>query len=359
MLIIQQDRILRRYFIDAPLNRVSEYNAALTKSLMKHFAKENKSSSVAELAVYMKKYGSVPLYETRYMYKDEKTGKLILVDKAGIAPVVKEKLDLKDEDLYAVSIDNGAIEGFLSITLNDAGTAEYAEGLQRYRIFSYSLRFLFFMLISSMVIIALYHNYSKKMRLARDMAEVKASNDGLTGLYTHAYFVRSLKIEIERSRIYHGPIALAMIDVDRFKGYNDKYGHVAGDLVLQEVARVIKSSTRSSDICARYGGEEFSIVIPSVPASEEGNKPKSMTEFITEVDNVTERIRKSVEENKLTLDGNEVTVTISMGVAFFHKGNERLSAGELTERADAALYQAKETGRNRIIIDQGTVNRGV
>jgi len=355
MLIIQQDDILRKYFIEAPRERIKEYNSALSHSLYNYFIKENAGSSLSDLTAYLRKYGKTSLFETKFIYKDKERNDYLEIGKSGIQPVSQSQISINKENLFPVTIANGTQDGYLAIFIKDTGEAEHLEGLQRYRMFSYSLRFLFFTLISSLAIIALYHNYSSKMRLARDMAEIKASNDGLTGLYTHAYFIKSLEIEMERSTIYHTPLGLVMLDVDRFKGYNDEYGHVAGDKILQEVARVIKSNTRSTDICARYGGEEFSIVVPSVQALEEGSAPKSIQDFVAEVEAVSERIRKNVEEANVQLGNKTVRITISMGVSFFHKGNEHTSSAELLERADASLYKAKETGRNKVVTDTSSV----
>jgi diguanylate cyclase (GGDEF)-like protein len=194
------------------------------------------------------------------------------------------------------------------------------------------------------------------MRLARDIAEAKASNDGLTGLYTHAYFVKLLQIEIEKFQIYGLPVGLIMLDVDKFKSINDEYGHVAGDKILQEVAKTVKSTTRSTDICARYGGEEFSVLMPSVYAYEEKPQPKTLESFVSEIRNLAERIRMNVENIEIRLaDGKIVKVTVSIGISTCHSKREQLTPTALLEKADAALYTAKETGRNRIVIDKDSV----
>ena len=352
-LIVQQDNILRRYFITSPQERIKEYSATISDSLFKYFVRENKDADVSGVANYIKRYGRTSLFDTVFIYRDE-NGKSFQISKAGIEPVLPDSVDLSSEKVYPVSINNGTIDGYLIINIKGEKDTEYEEGLNKYRSISASLRMMFLLFVFALAIIALYHNYSKKMRLARDMAEAKASNDGLTGLYTHEYFVQLLQIEIEKFKIYGLPIGLIMLDVDKFKSINDEYGHVAGDKILQEVARTIKSATRATDICARYGGEEFSILMPSAYTGDEGQQSKTVENFAQEIKAMGERIRKNVELLQIKLnDGKVVKVTVSMGISFCHNKRQPISASAFLEKADGALYKAKDTGRNRIFVDQG------
>jgi len=355
-LIVQQENILRTYFITSPEERIKEYNTMLSDSLFKHFVRENKDADLGGVEDYIKRYGKTSLFETLFVYKDAGGG-LTQISKSGVEPVSEEILSIKRERVYPVTIAGGGMDGYLVISIKGSKTSEYEEGLHKYRAISLSLRALFFLFVFALAIIALYHNYSKKMRLARDIAETRASNDGLTGLYTHAYFVKLLQIEIEKFQIYGLPIGLVMLDVDKFKAINDDYGHVVGDKILQEVARTIKSTTRSTDICARYGGEEFSILMPSSFTFDEKPQPKSAESFLNEIRNMAERIRKNVEvlDIKLT-DGRIVKVTISMGIALCSKRRATTDPTMFLEKADAALYQAKEQGRNRVYIDAGSLD---
>ncbi len=351
-LILQQEDILRRYFVTSPQDRIKEYNSTISDSLFKYFVRENKEADINGVASYIKKYGRTSLFDTVFIYKDE-NGKLFQISKTGIEPISSENVDLSPEKVYPVSIDSGRRDGYLMIVIKEAKDAEYEEGMKKYRSISSSLRVMFLLFVFALAIIALYHSYSRKMRLARDMAEAKASNDGLTGLYTHEYFVRLLQIEIERFRIYGRPIGLIMLDVDKFKLINDEYGHVAGDRILQEVAATIKSATRSTDICGRYGGEEFSILMPSTHTSEEARQPKSVENFASEIKNMAERIRRNIELLDITLnDSKHVKVTVSMGISLSHNKRIPIDAASFLEKSDAALYKAKGSGRNRIFVDQ-------
>jgi diguanylate cyclase (GGDEF)-like protein len=163
-----------------------------------------------------------------------------------------------------------------------------------------------------------------------------AARDSLTGLYNRRKFDAHLMDEIRRSRRYNRPLALIMIDIDHFKHYNDTYGHVQGDRLLQELAKVLAHSVRSTDFVARYGGEEFVIVLP------ETNKTCSLR--------AAEKIRAAVATHPFPMSGSQPggSLTLSMGVASYPE--DMPDSEVLVERADQALYQAKRTGRNRAVM---------
>lgn len=161
-----------------------------------------------------------------------------------------------------------------------------------------------------------------------------AVTDGLTGLSVHRHFQHRLEDEFARSRRYNAPLALLLTDIDHFKSFNDTHGHTTGDAVLRSVAELLTEEARDTDTVCRYGGEEFAVICPE-----------------TRLDgalHLAERIRSRCER-MLHADANgekRLNVTISLGVALFEKGmSERR---ELIEKADKALYKAKENGRNRI-----------
>ncbi len=160
--------------------------------------------------------------------------------------------------------------------------------------------------------------------------------DELTKLHNHRFLVKSLNDELKRATRYKQNLSVVMIDVDYFKHYNDTHGHLMGNEVLKELARILKVSTRDIDIVARYGGEEFSIVLPQT------DKEKAVA--------TAERIRAAVEgfnfPNGETQPGGRVT--ISMGVAMFPEDGK--TSSELVGMADGALYQAKRGGRNRVCV---------
>ncbi len=163
--------------------------------------------------------------------------------------------------------------------------------------------------------------------------EQKATTDALTGLNNRAEFDRHLQIEIERSARYKRPLTLLMLDVDKFKSVNDLHGHLGGDVVLQNVAKVLRDVVRDTDFVARYGGEEFAVIAPETDLRQAA--------FLAE------RIRKALESASCTHDAKELKVTASLGIASIGDPTKPVLPKAMIENADKALYEAKRTGRNR------------
>ena len=158
-----------------------------------------------------------------------------------------------------------------------------------------------------------------------------AITDGLTELHNSRHFYTQVEEEIERSNRYEHPLALLLLDIDLFKDYNDTYGHLEGDKVLQDIGKVITSCLRRMDTAYRYGGEEFTILLPETNAAE----------AIT----VAERIRIGISDLAFKPTSNEeVSITVSIGVTEYIK-DEAIS--EFVQRADKAMYVSKNEGRNR------------
>jgi two-component system, cell cycle response regulator len=169
--------------------------------------------------------------------------------------------------------------------------------------------------------------------LLHQETEQLSITDGLTGVWNRRYLELSLRKEIERASRFNRPLTVLMIDIDRFKDVNDKFGHQRGDGVLVEVTRRIMGSIRTQiDFVARYGGEEFVVVLPETPC--EGGKV------------VAEKIRSAVRDHPFVGDGSHLTVTVSLGVAVFPL--DGLTAEDLIRAADQAMYRAKRAGRDRV-----------
>lgn len=169
-----------------------------------------------------------------------------------------------------------------------------------------------------------------------ERARLMAITDELTGLYNHRHFLQQLSLEIERTKRYERPLSLIMIDIDYFKHYNDTNGHLKGNDLLRELGRILHNYSRGVDIVARYGGEEFSIIMPET----DRNKAKRLAE----------RLRKTMEAHEFEFREKQPggRVTMSIGVASYPENAP--SAFELVEKADKALYRAKEAGRNKVCI---------
>ena len=171
----------------------------------------------------------------------------------------------------------------------------------------------------------------QKVKLYERLQEL-AITDGLTHLYSRRYFLERFGEELERSKRHELHLSFLMADIDHFKQKNDQYGHLVGDVVLREVAALLKANVREIDLVGRYGGEEFSIALPDTG--------------IPEALQVAERIRKAVEERTFTAYDEATHVTISIGVGAYPEDGAKVVV--LIEAADAALYHAKQTGRNRV-----------
>ena len=160
---------------------------------------------------------------------------------------------------------------------------------------------------------------------------VQAQRDALTGLANHGHFWSILATELSRADRYSREFSLVMIDVDNFKNYNDRYGHLSGDNILRSVARIISDRCRTSDQAARYGGEEFCVILPEIAL-------EGATAF-------AQKIRQAIEESSQG-PGTDEHVTVSVGVASYPAHGD--TSVELVKAADAQLYRAKDEGRNRV-----------
>ncbi len=156
--------------------------------------------------------------------------------------------------------------------------------------------------------------------------------DGLTQIFNKRTFLEYLEKEVNRATRYKRDLTLIMFDIDFFKKTNDTYGHLAGDFVLKQLAKIIKSNIRQEEIFARYGGEEFSIIMP------ETNKKHGIA--------LAEKIRKLIMNTTFVFEGDLLSITISLGVAQFDK---KWSSIELISAADKNLFKAKASGRNCVV----------
>lgn len=162
-----------------------------------------------------------------------------------------------------------------------------------------------------------------------------AIRDSLTGLFVRRYFMKRLHEEIRRTARRGGSLSLLMLDIDKFKWYNDKYGHATGDIVLKHITNNIISSLREGDMAARYGGEEIAILLADADIKKTEKKAES--------------IRKQIEDNPIIVRRERHNVTVSIGVSNYPK--DSMIEEELVKIADERLYKAKSLGRNRVCTD--------
>lgn len=171
-----------------------------------------------------------------------------------------------------------------------------------------------------------------KRALLYQRVQELAITDSLTGASSRRYCLERLSEEIERSKKFNYAFSFLMADIDHFKDYNDRYGHLVGDAILREVSQTIKENIRQIDLMGRYGGEEFSIILTETD--------KKQAKF------AAERIRKSIEDRRIRVYDEDLKVTVSIGASTFPEDAKDMQA--LIEKADSSLYKAKQTGRNRV-----------
>ncbi len=157
--------------------------------------------------------------------------------------------------------------------------------------------------------------------------------DGLTQVYNKRYFLETLEREIGRAQRYRRDLSLILFDLDHFKAINDSYGHLAGDHVLKQLASALKGRIRREDMLSRYGGEEFAIILPEIDAD-------NARQF-------GEKIRRLVEQANFRFEDTRIPVTISVGIATI--GPDLQAPEDFVRLADEKLYEAKTTGRNRVV----------
>jgi diguanylate cyclase len=175
---------------------------------------------------------------------------------------------------------------------------------------------------------------TQELRQQKEAAEQAARLDALTQVLGRRGFTEQAHTEIQRCMRYQHPLSLLMIDIDHFKVINDTHGHATGDAVLLHFAQLLARELRENDLIGRIGGEEFSVLLPSSGAEQ--------------ATRVAERMRAAVEQSRILVRGQPLHFTASFGVAEFQP--QELSLESLMARADAALYEAKRQGRNRVLL---------
>jgi diguanylate cyclase (GGDEF)-like protein len=193
----------------------------------------------------------------------------------------------------------------------------------------------FFLLLTIYWTSKLY-KINNELVIIKDKEKKLARTDQLTGINNrYAFFEKGNEVCNVAKRL-HKPLSVLMIDIDHFKNINDTFGHFAGDKVIKKLAYIINEKKREIDICARIGGEEFAVLV--------------LFSDITDAVNLAYRLHKEVNNAIIYFDSNELRFTVSIGVFGVAAYSENNSLEELLNFSDKALYQAKENGRNQVVI---------
>ena len=183
------------------------------------------------------------------------------------------------------------------------------------------------------ILIAQFITSIKRSRLYKRVQELSIT-DSLTKIFTRRYCLDRFEEELRRSEELSLLLSFLMIDIDNFKSFNDKYGHLVGDVILKTIAEIIKVSCREIDLIGRFGGEEFMVILPMT--SKDGAL------F------VAERIRKAIESRQIKAFDELLNLTVSIGVASFPQDDR--TTQEIMDKADSALYHSKRNGKNKVSV---------
>lgn len=180
-----------------------------------------------------------------------------------------------------------------------------------------------------------HRRLAEELKRANATLQKSAISDSMTGLLNRAYLLESLLRELSAAHRHGTPLSCVILDIDRFKQVNDRYGHLAGDEVIRLTGRLIAERARGADIVARFGGEEFVCLMPRTTAED------ALT--------VAEDLRRRIREQELVIDGERMRITASFGVAEATEMDQPWTPEKLLHLADRALYRAKDLGRDRCV----------
>ncbi len=224
-----------------------------------------------------------------------------------------------------------AVAQYLSVVVLATGLYDLddlADGIVRYGRFEWSS------VISRLILLGIASLLSAVIVLRVRALRRLSATDRMTGLFNRGHFDERLEAELSRAQRLQQPLSVVMLDVDRFKEFNDRYGHAAGDVGLRTIAERIRGMTRRSDLVARYGGEEFVFVMPDTGADVAFDK--------------LEQIRQAIEALDITLPRGQGTARLTVSAGIATSPADGAAADELLDEADARLFRAKAAGRNRV-----------
>jgi diguanylate cyclase (GGDEF)-like protein len=244
---------------------------------------------------------------------------------------VQARFDKRPVDIDSFVLDHGRLFGLIVVA-----TVAYLWLISSYGPESYSNSFLLIIVAvaMSMGIMALFQ--IRRQSLDIESHRTEAHTDGLTGLANRRAFDSELSRRLSQRQRQGTPLCLMIIDIDNFKSFNDKFGHLLGDAILKDVAKVLMATARHMDIVARFGGDELAVLIP-------GSNLEAACQ-------AAERLRSEISDSPFRYESHEHMLTVSIGLAEAQLDDDKSS---LVKRSDSALYAAKDAGKNCCFCDGG------
>jgi len=343
-LIKKQSTIMFKYFTEKP---PVYYVRAESMALLICFDFKNKlsSPSLKDIRTLIDKYNGPPSLAVDFIYED-RSGAMRSVFKND------KKVDLIDAE-YVYPINYGNLKGKLLVY--DMNT-QFKEKFEEYRHITNITKAFFIITLLLLLSILLFREYAAEVEKQKHIAisekrdaEWRAKHDSATGLFNQKYFKTTLQEEILRSQKYKRPLTLIMCDIDHFKKFNDTYGHLTGDEVLQMVARIIADNVRACDIVARYGGEEFAVLLLGGFSSGTENSEVRYKTLTDKTVQIAGRIKGRVGQSRIRGKDKQLGLTISLGISSYD-GIRACKAEHFIHESDQALYRSKENGRNQITL---------
>ncbi|MCK5451748.1 MAG: GGDEF domain-containing protein [Candidatus Omnitrophica bacterium] len=338
-LLTKQSVIMHTYFIEKPTTHNLERAERLASLIYQSFKKEITSPSLLNIREFITKYNDIPFLSVNFVFQNEQGFIQSILEE------VQEIDILSAEYVYPIKYGSKEIGTLLVYDINK----EYKKGLKEYQQMLNVTRISFAILLLLLLSMMLFREYNQKIEHQKRIAEYQAVHDGLTGLYTQQYFKTSLAKEINRAERYKRPVSLIMCDIDHFKQFNDRHGHLIGDKVLKTVAHIIAGNVRNFDIVTRYGGEEFAILLIESGSKEVRSISNRIKDLTKQALDIAKRIKEEVEQTQIKVEQIPLGVTLSMGVSSY-SGQVDYNPEKLIEEADQALYTSKDNGRNQITL---------
>lgn len=338
-LLSYQSEIMYGYFVEQPISYNVQRARRISESIRESFRQEIKTPTKKNISAFISRYNALPFLTVDFLFEGE-DGLLKSATNS-----LREHDVLSASYSYPIHYDGKELGTLLIYDVNEA----YLEGYEKYKQLLMFTRVVFGFMLLLLISIMMFREYNTKIKHEKKLAQHEAVHDGLTEVFTQTHFKNCLDKEISRAKRYKRSLSLIMCDIDHFKEYNDKYGHLAGDNALKKVAGIIKKNVRETDLVARYGGEEFAILLIEAGPKEAESVAKRIKTLTNETVKLAYRIKDNIEATNFPVHNTRTNLTISVGISSYD-GHENYKKDYLISEADLALYESKNNGRNLVTL---------